>query len=123
DKRLVNGLIYFTVVCALAYYIPGYGYSDLKKNEGISRDKLEKKATSYNRYYPPINPVHFGGELNFEPQPAPHGAYMSDLKDQYQESSAEVQKLIELKEQSSRMNFPDWTVVPQTDNRNPGVYF
>ena len=39
DKRLVNGLIYITVLVALAYYIPGYGYSDLKKTEGEARNR------------------------------------------------------------------------------------
>ena len=122
DKRLVNGLIYITVICALAYYIPGYGYSDLRKVEGEARNKLEQKSISFNRYYPPIHPAHFG---NFASEPAApaQGIFMSELKDQYTKSSEEIQKLIDLKEQSSRMQFPDWTVVPAADKRDPGVYF
>lgn len=122
DKRLVNGLIYLTVICALAYYIPGYGYADLKKVEGESRNKLEQKSISYNRYYAPIHPAHFGGNFASDPPVLPSGAYMSELKEQYSKSSEEIQKLIDLKEQASRMQFPDWTVVP-TNERDPGVYF
>ncbi|HYG75373.1 MAG TPA: hypothetical protein VEK08_10260 [Planctomycetota bacterium] len=122
DKRLVNGLIYLTVLGALAYFVPVFGYQDLKKKELEARNRLEQKSTTWNRYYHPIHPVHFG-DYSAEPPPSLSGRYMHLLKEQYGKTIEETQKLIDLKQQASRMNFPEWTEVPANEKREPGVYF
>jgi len=122
DKRLVNGLIYLAVISMLAYFVPVFGYQDLKKKEAESRNRLEQKATTWNRYYHPMHPVHFGDYSSESPMDLP-GTFMHQLRDQYEKSIAETNTLIDLKQQASRMTFPDWTEVPLNEKREPGVYF
>ena len=129
DKRLMNGLIWLTVLAALGYYFPGIdslgipaGYAGQKKREDEARNRLEQKSRSFERNYPPIHPAHYG-DFSTEPVRETEGEYISDLKTKFQSSNKEVQQLIELKEKSSRMSFPEWTRVPDTDLKNPGVYF
>ncbi|HEY3320254.1 MAG TPA: hypothetical protein VGP72_07305 [Planctomycetota bacterium] len=129
DRRLVNGLIYLVVLGALAFYLPWHipgvgfaGYQTQKTEEEEARSRLREKAKGYEKFYAQMHEANFGG---YSPDPGliPAGKELTELKKQYTESNAQVGELITLKEQASRMQFPDWTGIPATDEKNPGVYF
>ncbi len=128
DKRLVNGLIYLVVIGALAYYFPWHlpvvgfaGYQAQKAEEGEARLRLQEKSKVWDRFYPPMHPAHFGDYSADPAQPA-LGKGLAELRQEYIDAGLHADKLIALKEESSRMQFPDWTEIPATD-REPGVYF
>jgi len=123
DKKLVNGLIWIAVILLLAYFIPGYGYSTKSQEEAMARSQLDESSKKYMRHFPQMQPVHFGDYITPPTTGAPAGYYLHELKQAYTDSNAASQVELEKKEGTAKFVFPDWTLVPETDVRDPGVYF
>jgi len=122
DKRLVNGLIYLVVFGAVAYWLPGYGYSTQSTEEETARGRLNEIKPRYETYFPPMHAAHFGNTSS-EPVNQVPGMYISELKNAYIADNKERSAAIAQKEQVSRMNFPGWTEIPDDQARQPGAYF
>lgn len=123
DKKLVNGLIWIAVILLLAYFIPGYGYSTKSQEEAVARAQLDESSKKFQRHFPPMQPVHFGDYISPPVDADLKGFYLEDLKQAYTDSNVVSQGELEKKQGTAKFVFPDWTLVPETDVRDPGVYF
>jgi hypothetical protein len=121
DKRLLNGMIWIIALAGLAYFIPGYGYQAQKEEEERVRETLKQTFVKYNKHYPQAHPATFG-EPGGDIAP-PTGELISALKESYSKSNIVSQDQIEALRAASRMEFPDWTEIPETSRKEPGVYF
>ncbi|MGD0091029.1 MAG: hypothetical protein ABSE73_14015, partial [Planctomycetota bacterium] len=127
DKRLMKGLIWLAVFGLLAYVFPGFwflpgGYRVQADGETKAKGDLTHTGEKFRKFYKPISKANFG-EYTEDSVPDPPGSPMTQLKDQFSKSSTEMQQLIIQKENWSRMTFPEWTKVPEANQRDPGVYF
>jgi hypothetical protein len=122
DRRLVKGLIWVLVFGALGYYVPGFGYKQRQMEATQARERLKNSAVKYGKFYPDIHPAHYG-DTSATPVFEPPGTPLADLRSSFSRNNYDVQQLIEMTEKASRMSFAEWTLVPEKDVRNPGVYF
>jgi hypothetical protein len=123
DKKLVNSLIWIAVIALLAYFIPGYGYGTKSEEARVAYEQLDQSSKKYMRYFTPMQPVHFGDYDSAPNLEAPPGYYLAELKKAYADSNAASIKELEVKQAVARFAFPEWTLVPEADRLNPGVYF
>jgi len=124
DKRLVNGLMWTSAVLLGAYFMPWYGYQVEREQEETSRTALDglNKNDAFLKYYPAMHPANLG-EYTDEPSSEPPGVYLSARKAEYLKDTTLQDKQIEDAKNSSRMEFPDWTVVPEDELGHAGGYF
>jgi hypothetical protein len=124
DKRLVNGLMWTAAILLGAYFMPWYGYQEQKSQEDASRNALESlnKNDSYLKYYPAMHPANLG-VYSEEPISEPGGVTLVDRKAEYKKDTDVQDQQIDEAKKSSRMDFPEWTSVPDDDKLHPGGYF
>jgi hypothetical protein len=128
DKRLVRGLLWIAVVAVIAYFLPGYGYQALCKNEETAREEAERLKSNFDKYYhPPMTDAHLGRTAadTLAEQPG-NTALIEARHAEFSDSNAAIEAKLEDEKQRCKMPFGSgdatWVDVPE-NTREPGVYF
>lgn len=127
DKKLINGLIVSVVLFGVVYFwpwdTPFTGYSKQAELLESARGSLTTTAGKYAQTHPALRQVHFGGSGSADTLP-PDGELflLSKLKGRFGEANKVTQQYIDVKQLSNKINFPEWTDIPE-GTRNAGEYF
>ncbi|MBI3829102.1 MAG: hypothetical protein HY291_06280 [Planctomycetes bacterium] len=127
DSKLLKGIVAFAVLGLVVYYYPFSwpldSYKAQSENLEQTREVIVPTKQNYERIFGPTNPqVWDPNAMPIEISQNLTKITVADRKAQYEEGIRSLQKLIKEREESSRMKFADWTVVPESE-RNPGFYF
>lgn len=127
DSKLLKGIVAFAVLGLVVYYYPFSwpidSYKAQTENLEQTREVIGPTKQTYESLYGTQDPQAWDpNAVPIEIAGNPTKITVADRKAQYEEGIRSLQKLIKEREESSRMKFADWTVVPESE-RNPGFYF
>ncbi|HEY3320253.1 MAG TPA: hypothetical protein VGP72_07300 [Planctomycetota bacterium] len=109
-------LILFLLVAGIAGSLP------LRWEENAARARLKAKAPEYARNYAPMTGAHYGEARTAEATPG-YRRTLAGLEDEYAEDNKRLDSVREEQQEGSRTSFPEWSIVREEEERNPGVYF
>lgn len=127
DTKLLKGIIAFSVLGLVIYFYPFSwpieSYQKQVQDLDQTREAIGQIKNDYETSFgapPPRvwDPSADGADLILNPG----RTTVEDRKNDYNQAIAALRTQIKNLQESSRMSFADWTVVP-AEERNPGHYF